>query len=149
MKKIASMVIAATFTTNVFATEMQVATSVAPLSELEIQTAFQQTSQPLQLATLSQQEMKETEGANFYLSVAVFTIGGGLFGMGLNSALNSGYTNSQAFAMGAVGGLYATPMPVGVVGAFVQYSLGATAGAWMSNFSSHCTGERSNLMHCY
>jgi hypothetical protein len=64
----------------VFAEEIQTVPSVAPIAftEADVQLVFEQDAQPMQLASLSQTEMKETEGA--YLWAAR-----------LGSFLNTGY----------------------------------------------------------
>jgi hypothetical protein len=70
--KLLSLAIATTFTGNVFATEMANLDTLPALETTEIQAAFQPDAQSLQLASLSGQEMKETEGA--WVSALVFAL---------------------------------------------------------------------------
>jgi len=53
----------------VFSEEVQTASVVAPIefTVTEMQSLFEQDAHPMQLASLSPTEMKETEGANLYL----------------------------------------------------------------------------------
>lgn len=83
------------------------------LESNDLNFAFEQTNQPLQMATLSQQEMKETEGAVFWWGVAGFV--GGVVNAGIyywdspNPTLGGG-----AFAFGSgVGGTLVATLPGG------------------------------------
>lgn len=62
----------------VFANEVPVAASIAipaPFTAAETQSLFEQDAQTMQLAALSQTEMKETEGAVIWFAPVVFHFG--------------------------------------------------------------------------
>lgn len=85
-KKVLSLVIVAAFASNAYATNEQdaallpgivasaqtQAVDVTPaLNALDLQAAFQQDKQPMQVAALSGQEMKATEGAFWWFFVPI------------------------------------------------------------------------------
>lgn len=81
----AALIAACTISQPVLA---QVADSATPpalntlaLENTDLNFAFEQTAQPLQMATLSEQEMKETEGA--FINFFAGAVGGGAVGAGI------------------------------------------------------------------
>ncbi len=88
-KQLLSLVIVAAFAGNAYAANEQDATrlplvataqtqavdATPALNTMDLQAAFQQDQQPMQVATLSGQEMKETQGAWGFLAVANFIWG--------------------------------------------------------------------------
>lgn len=95
-KKLLSLVIVAAMTSNVYAADMQdvallpgiVASAQSPsidvtpaLNAIDMQAAFQQDAQPMQLAALSGQEMKETQGAfGWFAVLAVLSVANTIWG---------------------------------------------------------------------
>ncbi len=73
-------VLAASLSVPAFANEGTVATPLPQFTAADTQMLFEQDAKPMQLAVLSQQEMKETEGA--------FGFGGAAIGVGFYGAQN-------------------------------------------------------------
>ncbi len=86
-KQLLSLVIVAAFASNAYASneqevallpgivasaQTQAVDATPALNALDMQAAFQQDKQPMQLAALSGQEMKATEGAWGWYQVAVY-----------------------------------------------------------------------------
>jgi len=135
--------------TQAHASEMQVeaatqpAQTVAAFTDADLQALFEASDQPMQLAALSPQEMRETEGA-YWLNVAGGFVGGlaGAYSYMTSAALshqgphphNIGWGLTRAIAAGAVTGAI---RPVNSIGsAFRSLSLGVASGygnAFMSN----------------
>jgi len=83
-KQILSLVIVAAFAGNAYAADTQQSTrapsnvkavATSTLNALDMQAAFQQDKQPMQVAMLSGQEMKETEGAWGWSGVIIAVVG--------------------------------------------------------------------------
>ncbi|MDO9394835.1 MAG: hypothetical protein Q7T42_12755, partial [Methylotenera sp.] len=102
-KKLLALAMAVGFISNVYASEALVATSPSTMDAMDIQAAFKKDKQPLQLATLSVLEMKETEGA--LLPLAVVLVGAGTSAWGYHgiSYYNSGGIGTSAGAARAAG----------------------------------------------
>ena len=83
----------------------------ATLDATDLSFAFEQTAQPMQMAMLSEQEMKETEGAVFWWGVAGFV--GGVVNAGFYLRDNPNRTfGGAAFAFGTgVGGALVATLP--------------------------------------
>ncbi len=117
----------------VFANENPVMTiPMQPFSEADAGLIFETDATPMQLAALSQQEMKETEGAVWWFApVAAWTVGGGIVGVGVNRWQTGSWEGSgRAFGAGATAGFYNSNLAVRAftpVGAFVGGSLGAAS----------------------
>ena len=73
-------VLAASLAVPAFANDASVATPLPQFTAADTQMLFEQDAKPMQLAALSQQEMKETEGA--------FGFGGAAIGFGFYGAQN-------------------------------------------------------------
>lgn len=112
------------------------------LSSEDLNFAFAPSSEPVELVALSEQEMRETEGAvlQYAVGTGLWTLGGGLVGVGVYgwNTYSTGDSWSwgsagRAFGSGATAGFYSSPL-IGTalrpVGAFVGGALGA--GAWYS-----------------
>lgn len=83
------------------------------LESTDLNFAFEQTTQPLQMATLSQQEMKETEGAVFWWGVAGF-VGGVANAIAYYRDNSSPTFGGTAFAFGSgAGGTLVASLPGG------------------------------------
>lgn len=124
---LAATLLSASLAAPAFANESQPA-DLPQFSAVDMQIMFERDVKPMQLAVLSQQEMKETEGAWLW---AVPVIGYGLYGGGLSytsyGAATGDWTSPQAaynlwtgFAGGAIGSY----------GGFA----GATAGSWLGSY---------------
>jgi len=118
--------------TQAYASEMQVdaalqpGETVAAFTDADIQAMFEQEAgQPMQLAALSQQEMRETEGA--WMNFAI----GGAIGFGAH-ALSHGRNMTFRSAAIATG---TGALTGGVGGALIRASGGGFAGnvAWRPN----------------
>ncbi len=85
----------------------------------------QEAGKPLQLAVLSEQEMRETEGALF-LPVVAWTLGGAAW-YSLITWQQNGTVTWRDVGAGATAGFYASPMgrPFGNVGRFVLGGFGS------------------------
>jgi hypothetical protein len=90
----------------------------------------QEAGKPLQLALLSEQEMRETEGA-WFLPVVAWTLGGAALGS-YTAWRQNGTVTWRDVGAGATAGFYASPMgrPFGNVGRFVMGGLGSSAWYW-------------------
>lgn len=124
----AALIAACTMSQPVLADVTESATLPA-LESTDLNFAFEQTAQPMQVAMLSEQEMKETEGAVFWWGVAGFvggvvntysyyssnptnwSVGGAAFafGSGAGGALVASLPGSAAWIIGrgAIGGIMA------------------------------------------
>ena len=95
-------VLAASLSVPAFANEGTVATPLPQFTAADTQKLFEQDAKPMQLAALSQQEMKETEGA--FLNFAI----GGAIGLGSYAYNNWGNMTwggaLGSTALGVVGG---------------------------------------------
>jgi hypothetical protein len=117
------------------ATEVQAqspqAMPVATFSQADINTMFDQAGQPMQLAALSGQEMKDTEGAWWFVPVAAWAFGGAAVG-GVQHVWRTGSTSGlwRGIGAGATGGLYASPFGRTVFGAhnFARWTIGGFGG---------------------
>lgn len=87
----------------------------------ELSAAFEQSAEPMQMLALSEQEMKDTEGAWFnFVSAGWGALGGGV-GYAFSTWTSGSNWSSAAFTGSVVGGA--------VGGFFVNPALGATVGA--------------------
>lgn len=104
---------------------LQAVQPVAAFSQTDINAMFEQTEQPMQLATLSQQEMKETEGAWVWWAAAG-ALGGTMNTIGyIGSNPDWSYGGAAySFLSGASGGLIAA-LPGGNVARLGYGALGA------------------------
>lgn len=89
-------------------------------------------AQPMQLAVLSEQEMRETEGAVWWFAPIVgWTVGGGITGVAINRWQTGSWEGSgRAFGAGATAGFYNSNLAVRAltpVGAFVAGGFGAAS----------------------
>lgn len=86
---------------------LQAAQPIAAFSQTDIDAMFEQAGQPMQLAALSQQEMRETEGAMWH-RVAWHGLGGvtGMYGAGYGY-LAGGGRSPTGFLVAAGGGFAA------------------------------------------
>lgn len=104
---------------------------VAPFSQSDISGMFDQAGQSMQLAALSGQEMKETEGAFFWFAPVVgWSLGGGAFGVGVNRWSTGSWAGSgRAFGAGATAGFWSSPLvrPFGPVTTFGAGALGSAS----------------------
>ncbi|MEQ1487670.1 MAG: hypothetical protein ABL920_04205 [Methylotenera sp.] len=94
------LVVASLFTSQAYAAETFSTHYLAMLSSNEMQTAFQQDAQPLQVASLSKQEMQETEGAVVFVPILIALATGASLGTasyaagnGLTTLSNTGLNN--------------------------------------------------------
>lgn len=94
------------------------------LENTDLSFAFEQTSQPLQMATLSEQEMKETEGAWFFVARAGWGALGGFSSYWGQYAATGQWSTSGMFRSvggGAVGGLFGVnPASAALIGSGVS-----------------------------
>jgi hypothetical protein len=106
----------------------------AAFSQADIHAMFKQTGKPVEVATLSSVEMKETEGA-FLLNTIGWTVLGGAVGTGayLVYTPTSQWNAKDAgisFATGATGGFYNSVLPMrafGTVGSYIMGGFGAAS----------------------
>lgn len=107
----------------------------SPLNNDDMEFAFGASSAAYsdlgEMALLSDQEMKETEGEWWFLPVIGYTA----FGAGLgayHSYRTTGGFNWRDIGAGATAGFYASPMgrPFGTVGRFAMGSLGSYSWYW-------------------
>lgn len=101
------------------------------LESTDLNFAFEQTAQPLQMATLSEQEMKETEGAWFFVARAGWGALGGFSSYWGQYAATGQWSTSGMFRSvggGAVGGLLGwNPAAAALIG--------SGASSFISNFN--------------
>jgi hypothetical protein len=106
------------------------ASRAEPLQEFsasDMQMLFQQDA--MQLEVLSQQEMKETEGAVWFVPVALWSIGGGVGGVVVNRWQTGAWDGSgKAFGAGATAGFWSSPL-VRPLGPVITYGAGALGSA--------------------
>lgn len=121
-------VLAASFALPAFANEGTVATPLPQFTTADTQMLFEQDAMPMQLAALSQQEMRETEGA--FLNFAI----GGAAGFGFYAASNW-YNNRPITWQGSLYSIGTGALTGGVGGALIRASGGGIAGniAWRPN----------------
>ncbi|QDD65811.1 hypothetical protein EJD96_17395 [Herbaspirillum seropedicae] len=120
-------ILAVSMTTPVYAAEP----ALDPLPQFTItdaQTLFENNAKPTQLAALSQQEMKETEGA--WVNFAI----GGAVGFG-SYALTNYYNNRPITWRGSLYSIGTGALTGGMGGALIRASGGGLAGqiAWRPN----------------
>lgn len=128
--------LAALSTTATPATELNPASHGNPMvefSQAETHQIFDQTASKTEIAILSPQEMKDTEGAWLWNTVA-WTAGGGALG-----ATTYLWTTPQsqwswggagtAFGSGATAGFYSSTIPLAAFGAVGSYTLGTVGAA--------------------
>jgi len=144
---VVALAAAGLLSTQAHASEMQVeaatqpAQAVAAFTDADIGALFEASDKPMQLAALSEQEMKETEGAFFFVPMAI--------GAGFN-ALSYYYSvpSSQrsltgwgiAVGSGALGG------GIGGVGArFIGSNFGSLTGGAFTLSGSHIAHNWSTL----
>jgi len=109
----------------VFADESPVMTkSIQPLSETDVSLIFEADAEPMQLAALSPQEMKETEGA--WIPVWAGVVGGGFNAYNTYSNGGSWGPVAYSFGTGFSGGFFAS-LPGG--GAVLQVGKMIVGGA--------------------
>lgn len=102
-------------------------------SQSDINELFDNAGEPMQLASLSAKEMKETEGAWIWNTIA-WTAGGGALGAGtyLWSTPRSQWTwggVGRAVGSGATAGFYNSVVPLRALGAAGSYAMGAFGAA--------------------
>lgn len=125
--------------TQAYASEAQVETGMQPeqavdtFTDTDLQALFEVADKPMQLAALSEQEMKETEGAWVWNTVA-WTVGGG--GLGTLTYLwttPSAQWNwrdaGRAFGSGATAGFYNSMVPLRAFGSAGSDTLGVLGAA--------------------
>ncbi len=124
-----------------YATEAQVEAAIQPtqpvaaFTEVDMAALFDNAHQPMQLAALSDQEMKETEGALAPLAGLGLWMAGGAVVGGVQHVWRTGSTNGlwRGVGAGATGALYASPFGRTVFAAsnFGRWTLGGFgAGSW-------------------
>lgn len=99
-------------------------------SQADIHSMFEQSGPFMQLAALSEVEMKETEGAWWFVPVMAWSLGGGAFGMGVNRWSTGSWSGSgRAFGAGATAGFWSSPLvrPMGSVTTFAAGTLGSAS----------------------
>lgn len=128
MRKLTLAVVLSTaFATTAMANEMP------ETGLIDAQQVFHmEAAQPLQLAMLSEQEMRETEGAVWWFAPIVgWTVGGGITGVAINRWQTGSWEGSgRAFGAGATAGFYNSNLAVRAltpVGAFVAGGFGAAS----------------------
>lgn len=115
-------------------TAVKSATNIQPMaafSQQDINGLFDQADKPMQLAALSQQEMKETEGA--FVNFAI----GGLAGFG-TYALSNWYRGRPITWQGSLYSIGTGALTGGVGGALIRASGGGVIGniAWRPNIAA-------------
>jgi hypothetical protein len=96
------VVLASGLTASVFATESVVPTSLNHASQSDVLSLFEADSRPLQLAVLSPQEMKETEGAFGPWGAVGGGIIGGIGNIGYQLGASNGWNwGSFGYAVGS------------------------------------------------
>ncbi|MDG3066177.1 hypothetical protein ACFQ4M_10685 [Thauera mechernichensis] len=99
---------------------LQAAQPIAAFSQTDIDAMFEQAGQPMQLAALSQQEMRETEGAVNPYGALLGGVGGGLGYMFSNQI--SGSPFSLYGFLSSVGGGAIAGSGLGAVGAIWEFN---------------------------
>jgi hypothetical protein len=95
--------------TQAYATEAQVEAAIQPtqpaaFTEADMAALFDNAHQPMQLAALSDQEMKETEGAWWFAPVIGWTVGGAALGA-YTAWRQNGVVTWRDIGAGAIAGL--------------------------------------------
>lgn len=129
-------VLAASLAVPAFANDAPMATPLSQFTAQDTQMLFEQDTQPMQLAALSSQEMKETEGA--WLQ---FAIGAGLGGAGYaygvykgNYAWNTGNFIGNVGTGALIGGTFGAAGAIASGGArFIPSLTNAGANIWRFN----------------
>jgi len=105
--------------------------TVSPFSQPEITSMFDRSEKPLEIAALSEQEMRETEGAVWQYAI------GAASGFGFYAATNW-YNNRPITWQGSIHSLATGAITGGVGGALIRASGGGIAGniAWRPNIIS-------------
>lgn len=123
---------ASLMTVQVHATEVQAqspqAVPVATFSQADIHTIFDQAEKPMQLAALSGQEMKDTEGAWGFASF--FGAGVGMYTYGLSCSSCSVRGFAAAGAFGAFAPVSSVTRFYGSIGLATGYGVGSRRGWW-------------------
>ena len=124
--------LAASLAVPAFANDASVVDTPLPqFTAADTQMLFEQDAAPMQLAALSPQEMKETEGAVFwFLPVVAWTLFGGTAGVGINRWTTGSWTGwGRAFGSGATAGFWNSPIvrPFGAVTTYTMGGLGAAS----------------------
>ena len=153
-------VLAASLAVPAFANDAPVATPLPQFTAADAQMLFEQDAKPMQLAVLSQQEMKETEGA--WLNFAI----GGAIGLGSYAYNNWGNMTwggaLGSTALGVVGGYGAGVAGLRVLGPYANGGAGVAIGRagitnpsnWYGNanqivrFDVH-RNSSANLLHVH
>ena len=95
--------LAASFVVPAFANDAPVATPLPQFTAADTQMLFEQDEMPMQLAALSQQEMKETEGAFLPVLFILGSAAVSAWGYHATSYYNTGSIGSTSGAMWAAG----------------------------------------------
>ncbi len=106
--------------------------ALAAFSQADIATLFEPSAAPLQLAALSELEMRETEGAVIWFApVVAWSAGGGVLGVGVNRWATGSWAGSgRAFGAGATAGFWNSNLAVRAArpaGAFALGTLGSAS----------------------
>ena len=111
--------------------EVEGSAALAAFSQADIATLFEPSAAPLQLAALSEQEMKETEGAVIWFApVVAWSVGGGVLGVGVNRWATGSWAGSgRAFGAGATAGFWSSNLAVRVARPAGAFALGAIGSA--------------------
>lgn len=133
---VVALAVAGMLSTQAYAIEVQVEAgmqpeqAVATFTDTDLQALFEVADKPMQLAALSEQEMKETEGAWWPV---VYRVGGGLAGMyGSGYGYLAGGGRSPAVFLGSVAGGFGAGLWSPVTGyrsGLATFGSGFTGGA--------------------
>jgi hypothetical protein len=107
---------------------------VAAFSQSDVSGMFDQAGPIMEIAALSAIEMKETEGAWWFVPIAAWSFGGAAVG-GAQHVWRTGSTSGlwRGIGAGATGGLYASPFGRTVFGVhnFARMTIGGFgSGSW-------------------
>lgn len=132
--------------TPVFAEQKQ-ATETLAFEAVDYEALFESESKAVEVAALSTEEMKETEGSFlWFLPVIGYTALGAGSGAVYSYARNDGNVDWRDVGAGATGGFYASPVGrvVGGMGYGAGYLIGAAgAESWYSNSFNSYSGYGS------
>ena len=105
--------------------------SMPEFSAADTQMLFEQDAMPMQLAALSDKEMRETEGAlMWFVPIVGWSAFGGATGVVVNRWQTGSWDGSgPAFGAGVTAGFYTSNFAVRVLGATGSYALGAFGAA--------------------
>ncbi len=121
-------VLAARLAAPAFANDAPVAAPPPQFSAADTQILFEQDAKPMQLAALSPQEMKATEGAWGFASV--FGAGVGMYTYGLSCSSCSVRGFAAAGAFGAFAPVSSVTRFYGSMGLATAYGVGSRRGWW-------------------